>query len=108
VKVLLDEAVPDIIGRRLPQVEITTIQAMGWRGVRNGALLDRMSGRFAVLITTDKNLPFQQNLKQRQISVISLPANDIPSVIEMLPEIEMTPGRSHPVNSFSSRPCSSE
>lgn len=86
----------NIISRRLPQFEITTIQAMGWRGVRNGALLDRMSGRFAVLITTDKNLPFQQNLKQRQISVIALPANDIPSVIEMLPEIEMTLGTISP------------
>jgi len=96
VKVLLDEAVPEIIGRRLPQFEITTIQAMGWRGVRNGALLDRMSGRFAVLITTDKNLPFQQNLRQREISVIALPANDIPSVIELLPEIEMTLGTISP------------
>ena len=96
MKVLLDEAVPEFIGRRLPQFEITTIQAMGWRGVRNGALLDRMSGRFAVLITTDKNLPFQQNLRQREISVIALPANDIPSVIELLPEIEMTLGTISP------------
>ena len=96
MKVLLDEAVPEIIGRRLPQFEFTTIQAMGWRGVRNGALLDRMSGRFAVLITTDKNLPFQQNLRQREISVIALPANDIPSVIELLPEIEMTLGTISP------------
>ncbi|HBB94780.1 MAG TPA: hypothetical protein DC054_05260 [Blastocatellia bacterium] len=36
-----------------------------------------MAGRFQLLITTDKNLPFQQNLFKRQISVIGLPSNRI-------------------------------
>jgi hypothetical protein len=63
---------------------------MGWRGIKNGALLDLMSGQFQVLITTDKNFPFQQNLKKRQISAVILPANDIPAVIALLPEIERT------------------
>jgi len=62
---------------------------MGWRGVRNGALLDLMTGQFTVLITTDKNLRFQQNLAKRQISAIALPTNDIPSVLELLPQIEI-------------------
>jgi hypothetical protein len=64
----------------------------GWRGIKNGALLDLMSGRFQILITTDKNLPSQQNLGKRQISVIILPTNDIPSVIELLPQIEQAIG----------------
>jgi hypothetical protein len=61
---------------------------MGWRGTRNGAPLDLMSGKFQVLITTDKNLPSQQNLEKRQISVVILPTNDVPSVIALLPQIE--------------------
>jgi hypothetical protein len=88
VKILLDEGVPDLIEKRLRQFSITTVQGMGWRGVRNGALLDLMVGQFAVLITTDKNIPFQQNLMSRKISAIVLPANDIPSVIQLLPVIE--------------------
>lgn len=87
MRILLDEGVPKIIEKRLREFSITTVQAMNWRGIRNGALLDLMTGRFAVLIT-DKNLPFQQNLTGRQVSAIILPANDIPSVIELLPEIE--------------------
>lgn len=88
MKVLLDEGVPEIIQKRLSHFAITTVQAMGWRGVRNGALLHRMAGQFTVLITTDKNFPFQQNLAKRQIAIIALPANDIPSVIALLPQIE--------------------
>ena len=61
---------------------------MGWRGIKNGALLDLMAEQFQVLITADKNLPFQQNLKKRQISAIILPANDVPTVVQLLPEIE--------------------
>jgi len=48
-----------------------------------------MTGQFTVLITTDKNLRFQQNLAKRQISAIALPTNDIPSVLELLPQIEI-------------------
>jgi hypothetical protein len=55
-----------------------------------------MSGSFQILITTDKNLPSQQNLEKRQIAVVILPTNDIPSVIELLPEIERACGAISP------------
>jgi hypothetical protein len=61
---------------------------MGWRGIKNGALLDLIAGQFQVLITTDKNLPSKQNLIKRQISLVILPTNDIPTVIGLLSEIE--------------------
>ena len=88
MRILLDEGVPDTIQTRLTNFEISTIQQMGWRGIKNEALLDLMGQQFSILISTDKNLPFQQNLKKRQIAVIILPANDVPSVIELLPRIE--------------------
>jgi hypothetical protein len=47
-----------------------------------------MAGQFQILITTDKNLPSQQNLKKRQISLVILSTNDVPSVIGLLPQIE--------------------
>jgi len=89
LKVLLDEGVPEILRKRLPLFVVRSVQEVGWRGVRNGALLDLMTGQFTVLITTDKNLRFQQNLAKRQISAIALPTNDIPSVLELLPQIEI-------------------
>ena len=63
---------------------------MAWRGVKNGVLLDLMAGDFGIIITTDKSLPFQQNLKKRQISAIILPTNEVPAVVELLGKIEET------------------
>jgi hypothetical protein len=89
VRVLLDEGVPDIIQKRLRHLSISTIQEMGWRGVKNGALLDLMAGEFQ-LITNDKNLPFQQNLLRRQISAIIIPNNRIKTLLTLLPKIQST------------------
>jgi hypothetical protein len=96
LKILLDEGVPKIIQKRLSQLSISSVEEMGWRGIKNGALLDLMSGKFQVLITTDKNLPSQQNLEKRQISVVILSTNDIPTVIGLLPEIERAIGAISP------------
>lgn len=91
MKILLDEGVPKVIQRRLTELSISNVEQMGWRGIKNGALLDLMAAeQFQVLITADKNLPLQQNLKKRQISAIIIPANDVPTVIELLPQIEET------------------
>ena len=54
MKILLDEGVPKVIQRRLTKLSISNVEDMGWRGIRNGALLDQMAGQFQVLITADK------------------------------------------------------
>jgi hypothetical protein len=89
VRVLLDEGVPDIIQKHLKHLSIATVQELGWRGIRNGNLLDLMVGRFQLLIRTDKNLPFQQNLFKRQISVIGLPSNRIRILKRLMPRIAL-------------------
>jgi hypothetical protein len=89
LKILLDEGVPKVIQRRLTKLSISNVEEMGWRGIKNGALLDLMvAGQFQILITTDKSLPLQQNLKKRLVSAIIIPANDVPTVVALLPKIE--------------------
>ena len=88
MRILLDEGVPDIIQKRFSNRTIATVQELGWRGLKNGALLDRMAGRFELIITTDKNLPFQQNLTKRQIAAIILPSNRVRIVRPLLGDIE--------------------
>jgi hypothetical protein len=88
LRILLDEGVPDVIKRRLSSLSIFTVEEMGWRGIKNGALLDLMANKFQTLVTTDKNLPFQQNLASRGIALVILPSNRIRIVIELIPEIE--------------------
>ena len=88
MRILLDEGVPDIIQKRLAHRTISTVQELGWRGLKNGDLLDRMAGRFELIITTDKNLRFQQDLTSRQIAAIVLPSNRLRIVKPLLPMIE--------------------
>ncbi len=40
MKILLDESVPRLIKLRLPQLDISTVQEMGWAGLRNGSCCD--------------------------------------------------------------------
>ena len=39
MKILLDECTPRVVKKRLPQLEISTVQEMGWDGLKNGDLL---------------------------------------------------------------------
>lgn len=61
---------------------------MGWAGVKNGELLRRAESQFDVLVTTDQNLQYQQNLAAGRLAVIVLPSNQVPIVKALLPAIE--------------------
>jgi predicted nuclease of predicted toxin-antitoxin system len=88
MNILLDECTPRVVKRRLPGRNIRTVQEMGWAGLKNGELLAAANGHFDVLVTTDKNLRFQQNLKKYSFAVLLLPSNQVPVVISLIPDIE--------------------
>jgi len=49
---------------------------MGWSGKKNGELLLLMSQEgFTILLTTDQNLRYQQNLQQAGVAVVVLVAS---------------------------------
>ena len=69
--VLLDECVPRPLKGDLVGHDVHHVVDMGWAGKRNGALLDVMVARgFAVLLTVDQNLEFQQNIRATGIAVV--------------------------------------
>ena len=88
MKVLLDECTPRVVKKRLPMHDISTVQEMGWAGIKNGELLTLAEAQFEVIITTDKNLRYQQNLAGRALAVLVLPSNQVPVVERVLPAIE--------------------
>ena len=46
---------------------------MGWRGLKDREILDLSENHpFDVFITADKNLPYQQNLANRVITIVVL------------------------------------
>jgi uncharacterized linocin/CFP29 family protein len=54
---------------------------MGWSALDNGILLASAEGAsFDLLITTDQNLRYQQNLSQRLIAILVLPTTAWPEI----------------------------
>ena len=88
MKIIIDECVPHIVKKRLPDREIKTVQEMGWAGVKNGELLKFVEAEFDVFITSDKNLRYQQNLQNRSLAILLLPSNQIPIVKNLMPQID--------------------
>ncbi|WP_447962624.1 hypothetical protein [Nitrospira sp. Ecomares 2.1] len=64
--ILLDESVPRVIKTHLGEFSISTVQEMGWSGMRNGQLLIAASQQFTIFITADQKLRYQKNLKNNQ------------------------------------------
>jgi len=92
MKVLLDECTPHVLRRLLTGFEITTVQDLGWSGITNGSLLELAEEQFDVLMTSDQNLKYQQNLSGRRLSIIQLPTNKVPTVASLAPEVEAVLG----------------
>ena len=88
MKILLDESVPRLLKLRLPQLNISTVQEMGWTGVQNGELLRRAEELFDILITADQNLRYQQNLSGHKLAILVLPSNQVPLVTRLVPVVE--------------------
>jgi hypothetical protein len=60
---------------------------MGWDRLENGRLLAAAETHFDVMITSDQNIRYQQNLEARRIAIIVLPTNNLRIVIALVPEI---------------------
>ncbi len=89
MKIIIDECVPSIVKRGLPDRGIVSVQDMGWAGIKNGKLLTLVAAEFDVFITSDKNLQHQQNLTELHLAIIVLPSNQVPVVKTLLPDIDV-------------------
>ena len=73
MRVLLDQGTPVPIRRHLEGHEVRTVAQQGWGQLKNGELLAAAeAAAFDVLLTTDKNIRYQQNLSQRRIAIVVL------------------------------------
>ena len=71
---LLDECVTRHLKREFAAHEVHTVEEAGFKGLENGNLLRAASGEYDVLITVDRNLPYQQNLTGLEIAILVLSA----------------------------------
>jgi predicted nuclease of predicted toxin-antitoxin system len=74
VKLLLDECVTRHLKRDLASHDVHTVEDAGFKGLENGELLKAASGAYDVLITVDRNIPYQQNIVGLNIVILILAA----------------------------------
>jgi hypothetical protein len=73
VRVLFDQGTPVPLRKYLSAHQVVTAFEQGWSTLRNGELLwAAEAGGFEVLLTTDTNLRYQQNLTNRAIAIVVL------------------------------------
>jgi len=72
--ILFDNGTPRTLARFLiDRHAVTEARARGWEELDNGELLVQAEAAgFEVLVTTDKNLRYQQNLAERKIAIVVL------------------------------------
>lgn len=91
-KVLLDENLPLKLNYRLQDVcEIYTVYDKGWNALENGELINAMQGDgFDYLITSDKNLQYQQDLTNYSMGfiVLNVPDNNYETILPLVPKIK--------------------
>jgi hypothetical protein len=76
MRILFDHGTPAPLRRALTAHSVSTAYEMGWTELDNGALLQAAEAEFDVLITTDQNLRYQQNLSGRRLAILVLPTNE--------------------------------
>ena len=112
MKILLDECFPKDLHKSFSGHECQTAPSVGFAGKRNGELLALAErAGFQVLLTVDKRLPDQQNLRGRIIALLVVHARSnkladllphVPACLQALKSIQ--PGQVMRVSAQKSRP----
>ena len=81
MRILFDQATPVPLRRYVSGQSVSTAAKQGWDKFRNGDLLKAAEDEgFEVLVTTDKNMRYQQNLSTRMIAIVVLGKGNWPLV----------------------------
>ena len=81
MRILFDQGTPAPLRTSLTPHEVSTAYEQGWSNLKNGELLDVAErDGFALLVTTDSNLRYQQNLGSRRIAVVVLTSTSWPRI----------------------------
>jgi hypothetical protein len=88
MKILFDQGTPVPLRKYLIEHSVTTAYEEGWSNLSNGDLLKAAENKgYQILITTDQNLRYQQNLSERQIAIVVLLSTSWPKIRTQLDKI---------------------
>ena len=81
MRVLFDQGAPVPLRNALGHHVVETVYERGWQILGNGELLEAAEAAgFELLVTTDQNLRYQQNLANRKIAVLVLLTTSWPRI----------------------------
>lgn len=80
MRILFDQGTPVPLKQYFPEHQIQTAFELGWARLTNGELLAAAEEQFDVLITTDRNLQYQQSLADRRLAILVLPTTSWPKL----------------------------
>lgn len=78
MNILFDQGTPVPLRQSLRDIFVETVFEIGWARLSNGDLLREAESKYDVLVTTDQNLRYQQNLAGRDLGVFVLPTTSWP------------------------------
>ena len=81
MKILFDNGTPNTLARSLAGHEVSFARKIGWHELKNGELIQAAEkAGYDLLLTTDKNIRYQQNLKARTVAILVLGNQQWPDV----------------------------
>ena len=88
MRILFDQGTPVPLRRSLIGHDVATAYELGWSTVTNGDLI-RLAEQegYELLITTDTNLRYQQNLKGRSITILVITTTSWPRIRQVTERI---------------------
>jgi hypothetical protein len=86
LRILFDQGTHAPLRNHLYGHNVSTAYELGWGNLKNGDLLLQAETQgFQVLVTTDQNLQYQQNLSSRKTAVVVLSTTSWPRILKVLP-----------------------
>ena len=97
--ILFDQGTPVPLAKFLLGQSVKTAAQMKWDTLGNGELLQAAEeAGFELLLTTDKSLAYQQNLRHRKIAIVVLGRNTWSVVKSVIPQIVAAVSAATPVS----------
>jgi predicted nuclease of predicted toxin-antitoxin system len=87
MRILFDQGTPVPLRDHLTGHTVETAFELGWSNLKNGELLVAAENSHDLLITTDQNLRYQQNLAGRKLAILVLMTTSWPRIQKIIPQI---------------------
>ena len=85
---MFDQGTPVPLRQHLAGHLVDTASELGWSGLSNGDLVENaVQEGYEILITTDQNMRYQQNLTGRRLAVVVLLSTAWPNIQLRIEEI---------------------